>query len=169
MTFLNINSMYNVFRNSVRKNPVRVSRMLTRRTLVLAVLSTAATVSAGWAHSVEANPVGVERQMLYQIPLPNFPDQMVTALTIEIAPGAEVGPHRHGGFVYVYLLQGTVRSQMEGEDVIEYVAGQSWIERTDALHTQTVNPSLTEPAKFLAVIYSDTNAVVTKPAGAANR
>lgn len=79
----------------------------------------------------------------------------MTALTVEIAPGAVVGPHRHGGCVYVYLLQGRVRSQMEGEDPVEYSARQNWIEPTGGLHKHTENPSKTEPAKFLAVIYSE--------------
>ena len=87
----------------------------------------------------------------------------MTALTIEIAPGAVVGPHRHGGFVYVYLLQGRMRSQMEGEDPVEYSAGQGWIEEAGAVHAHTENPSKTEPAKFLAVIYSKKGAVITLP------
>lgn len=127
-------------------------------------LFTAAISSASYADNIETSSASVDRQMLYQAPLPNFPDQMVTALTIEIAPGAVVGPHHHGGFVYVYLLEGRIRTQMENEVAVEYVAGQSWIENQDALHSHTSNPSTTEPAKFLAVVYSAVSAQITKPA-----
>jgi len=127
-------------------------------------LFTAAISSASYADSIETSSASVDRQMLYQAPLPNFPNQMVTALTIEIAPGAVVGPHRHGGFVYVYLLEGRIRTQMENEVAVEYVAGQSWIENQDALHSHTSNPSRTEPAKFLAVVYSAVSAQITKSA-----
>lgn len=125
-------------------------------------------LSAGFAAAHNANDAkpgnpGVERRLLHQTPLPDFPEHIMTALTVELAPGAVVGPHRHGGFVYVYLLQGQIRSQMEGEDPVDYVAGQSWIELSEALHSQTVNLSTTEPAKFLAVIYSEADAVITRP------
>ncbi len=117
----------------------------------------------GYAHDSKRGNPGVHREMLHQSILPDFPDYIVTALTVEIAPGAVVGPHRHGGFVYVYLLQGRISSQMEGGDPVEYSPGQSWIEPAGALHKHTENPSKTEPAKFLAVIYSEENAVITQP------
>ncbi len=116
-----------------------------------------------YAQDAKRGAPGVHRELLHQSTLPDFPDHIVTALTVEIAPGAVVGPHRHGGFVYVYLLQGRIRSQMKGEDPVEYSAGQSWIEPAGALHKHTENPSKTEPAKFLAVIYSEENAVITQP------
>lgn len=101
--------------------------------------------------------------MLNRLPLPDLPGYMMTALTVELAPGVEVGPHRHGGFVYVYLLEGRIVSQMDGEEPVEYVAGESWTEPAHALHRQTVNPSKTESSKFLAIIYSEEKAVITQP------
>ncbi len=117
----------------------------------------------GYAHDAKRGQPDIHRELLHQSTLPDFPDHIVTALTVEIAPGAVVGPHRHGGFVYVYLLQGRIRSHMKGEDPVEYSPGQSWIEPVGALHKHTENPSKTEPAKFLAVIYSEENAVITQP------
>lgn len=117
----------------------------------------------GYADGAKPGAVGVQHEMLHQSALPDLPGHIVTALTVEVAPGTVVGPHRHGGFVYVYLLQGRIRSQMEGEDPVEYSAGQSWIELGGALHQHTENPSETEPAKFLAVVYSEDDAVITQP------
>jgi quercetin dioxygenase-like cupin family protein len=117
----------------------------------------------GYSHDAKRGAPGVKRELLHQSTLPDLPDHIVTALTIEVAPRAVVGPHRHGGYVYVYLLQGRIRSQMEGQDPVEYSAGQSWIEPADALHKRTENPSETEPAKFLAVVYSAKDAVITQP------
>lgn len=119
----------------------------------------------GYAHDAGPNNPDVRRELLSRTPLPDFPGRIVTALTVELAPGAVVGPHRHGGFVYVYLLQGSIRSHMEGEEPAEYMAGQSWIEPANALHTRTENSSTTEPAKFLAVVYSERDAVITQPEG----
>ncbi|AHD03332.1 cupin domain-containing protein [Leisingera methylohalidivorans] len=121
------------------------------------------TVAAGNAHDAKPGIAGVQRELLRQMPLPDSPGRFVTALTIELAPGAVVGPHRHGGFVYVYLLEGRIRSQLEGQNPVEYSSGQSWTEPAEVLHRRTENPSTTEPAKFLAVIYSDADAVITRP------
>lgn len=130
--------------------------------LLFCIIAIAAPMK-GDADEAKPGTLGVHREMLHQSALPNFPDQIVTAMTIEVAPSAIVGPHRHGGFVYVYLLEGRLLSQMEGEEPVEYSAGQSWIELAGDLHKHTENPSKTEPAKFLAVIYSEKDAVVTQP------
>jgi len=128
-----------------------------------AIASMVIAVAEGGAHDAKPGIPGVGRDLLIQMPLPDFPGRIMTALTVELAPGAVVGPHRHGGFVYVYLLQGRIRSQLEGEDPVEYNAGQSWTEPAEVLHSRTENPSTTVPAKFLAVIYSEADAVITRP------
>jgi quercetin dioxygenase-like cupin family protein len=120
---------------------------------------------ANYASDAQAADSGVNRELLIKEPLPDFPGRVVTALTIELAPGTVVAPHRHGGFVYVYLLEGRVRSQLKGEPPKEYVAGQSWIEPAGILHSKTENLSNTETAKFLAVIYSEVDATITQPEG----
>ncbi len=120
---------------------------------------------ADYAPDAQAADSGVSRVLLIKEPLPDFPGRVVTALTVEIAPGTVVGPHRHGGLVYVYLLEGRVRSQLNGEAAKEYVAGQSWIEPAGVLHSKTENLSHTEPARFLAVIYSKADATITQPEG----
>ncbi|MGJ8628253.1 MAG: cupin domain-containing protein [Sulfitobacter sp.] len=136
---------------------------LNLRSLLLFCLIAIAVPMKGYADDGKHGAAGVHRELLHQSALPDIPDHIVTALTIEIAPGSVVGAHRHGGFVYVYLLEGRMRSQMEGEEPVEYSAGQSWIEQAGALHTHTENPSKTDPAKFLAVIYSKEDAVITQP------
>lgn len=122
-------------------------------------------VFANYAADAQAADSGVSRELLIKEPLPDFPGRVVTALTIELAPGTVVGPHTHGGLVYVYLLEGRVRSQLNGEASKDYVAGQSWIEPAGIIHSNTENLSDTEPAKFLAVIYSKVDAIITQPEG----
>ena len=70
-------------------------------------------------------------------------------------------PHRHGqAFVYAYVLQGTIRSQLEGQPAQNYVAGQSWHEDPGSHHVLTENPSTTEPARLLVVFVADTGAAL---------
>jgi hypothetical protein len=49
---------------------------------------------------------------------------------VDYRPGGLSAPHRHpaSGFVFAYALSGTIRSQVEGEPLRVYRAGQSWIE-----------------------------------------
>lgn len=130
--------------------------------LALAALVVTGT-SVAIAHDAKKAPEGVSRELLAKESIPELPGQVLTSVTVELAPGAIVGPHRHGGFVYVYLLQGRMRSQLMDEAPVEYVAGQSWIEPMGVLHRKTENPSATEPAKFLAVIIGEADAVITQP------
>jgi quercetin dioxygenase-like cupin family protein len=66
-------------------------------------------------------------------------------------------PHRHGNaFVYAYVLEGAVRSQLEGEPMRTYHQGENWIEQPGAHHVATENVSNTEPAKLLVVFVSTT-------------
>lgn len=148
---------------SNKQEPIWQRSRLNLNNFLFFCLIAIAVPMKGYAHDAKQGAPGVHRELLHQSVLPDVPDYIVTALTIELAPGAVVGPHRHGGFVYVYLLEGRMRSQMEGEDPVEYSAGQSWIEPAGDLHKHTENPSKTEPAKFLAVIYSAENAVITQP------
>jgi quercetin dioxygenase-like cupin family protein len=150
-------------KQSKNQNMVRLCSKLNFSRFLIFCLFSIAVPMKGYTHDAQCGAPGVKRELLHQSTLPDMPDHIVTALTIEVAPGAVVGPHRHGGYVYVYLLQGRILSQMEGEEAVEYSAGQSWIEPAGALHKRTENPSETEPAKFLAVIYSAENAVITQP------
>jgi quercetin dioxygenase-like cupin family protein len=93
--------------------------------------------------------------------LPNDPGRSLTAVVAAFAPGAKAASHRHAGIVFAYVLEGTVRSQLKGGDVIEYRAGQSWVEPPGATHTLTENPSRTMPARLLAVFVAPTGARLT--------
>ena len=66
-------------------------------------------------------------------------------------------PHRHGSaFVYAYVLEGTVRSQLAGEPVRTYHQGENWVEQPGAHHLLTENTSRAKPAKLLVVFISKT-------------
>lgn len=93
--------------------------------------------------------------------LPNDPGRSLTAVVVELAPGAQVASHHHAGIVFAYVLEGTVRSQLNGGEIIEYRAGQNWVEPPGATHTLTENPSQTKPARLLAVFVAPIEAQLT--------
>lgn len=111
------------------------------------------------AHAAE--PHGAAETPVMQQSLPNVPGSSLTAVVVQLAPGARVPAHHHAGFVFAYVLAGTVRSQLNGGTAIDYAVGQSWVEPPGTEHTLTANPSGTEPARLLAVFVAPTGAELT--------
>ncbi|TMR20187.1 cupin domain-containing protein [Nonomuraea turkmeniaca] len=89
--------------------------------------------------------------------LPNVKGKTFTSAIADFPPAARAVPHRHGkAFVYAYVLEGTVRSQLSGEPVRTYRRGENWVEPPGAHHVLTENTSRTKPAKLLVIFISDT-------------
>lgn len=94
---------------------------------------------------------------LLQQALPNVKGKTFTSLIVDFPPNARAMPHRHGqAFVYAYVLEGTVRSQLAGEPVRTYHQGDNWVEPPGAHHLLTENTSPTKQARLLVVFVSNT-------------
>lgn len=138
-------------------------RRLLSLSLVLALAAgTIWAPGAPDAHEAPSGAADITRRLLSRDAIPSLPDNVLTALTVELAPGALAAPHRHDGFLFVYLLEGRVRSQLEGEPPKDYSAGDSWIEPAGVLHKLTQNLSESEPAKLLVVIVSAEDAEIRR-------
>lgn len=123
----------------------RFATMLTVLTLAIAV----APVSAEPIKTETATP-------LMQQELPNVPGKSFTSAIVTFPPGSSAAPHRHGqAFVFAYVLEGTVRSQLGDEPVRIYTIGQSWSEPPGAHHVVTENVSAILPAKLLVIFIGD--------------
>lgn len=89
--------------------------------------------------------------------LPNVQGKTFTSAIVTLPPGARAAPHRHGdAFVFAYVLDGTVRSQLEGQPVTTFRQGENWVEQPGAHHVLTENTSATERARLLVVFVSNT-------------
>jgi quercetin dioxygenase-like cupin family protein len=96
---------------------------------------------------------------LLQQALPNVQGKTFTSAIVDFPPGARAAPHRHGeAFVYAYVLEGTVRSQLDDKPVSTYHQGENWVEQPGAHHVLTENTSSTERARLLVVFVADTGA-----------
>ncbi|WP_326834064.1 cupin domain-containing protein [Amycolatopsis rhabdoformis] len=96
---------------------------------------------------------------LLQQALPNANGKNFTSAIVTFPPGARAAAHRHGdAFVYAYVLDGTVRSQLEGQPVSTFHQGQNWIEQPGSHHVLTENTSTTEQARLLVVFVADPGA-----------
>ena len=67
-------------------------------------------------------------------PIPNLPGKTLTSVIVDYPPGAKSLPHRHArsAFIYAFVVSGDIRSQVEGEPVRIYHAGDSWAEAPGA-------------------------------------
>jgi quercetin dioxygenase-like cupin family protein len=94
---------------------------------------------------------------LFEQVLPNAPGKTFTSAIVTFPPAARAVPHRHGdAFVYAYVLDGAVSSQLEGAPAHVYHRGENWSELPGAHHVATENTSSTEPAKLLVIFIGTT-------------
>jgi quercetin dioxygenase-like cupin family protein len=132
--------------------------MIRVRATVGALTAVTALAVGGGASSAQPAQVPPSETLapLLERELPNVPGKTFTSATVTFPPAARAVPHRHGdAFVYAYVLEGTVSSQLEGRPDRVYHHGESWSEDPGAHHLSTANTSSTEPAKLLVVFIAD--------------
>ena len=121
--------------------------------------ATALTIipSALQAHGEPAKNSTVAQTFTGEIP--TIPGKSLTAVTVSYEPGASSAGHRHpdSAYIWAYVMEGAVRSQIEGEPPRVYQAGEYFIENPGAHHLRSENASKTKPAKLLAVFVVDTS------------
>lgn len=90
-------------------------------------------------------------------PIPNAPGKRLVAVVVEYPPSARSVPHRHAGsaFIYAYVLEGEIRSQVDDEPVRVYRPGEGWFEPPGAHHRVSENASDTRSARLLAIFVVD--------------
>ena len=103
----------------------------------------------------------ISRQVIQSAVLNNIEGHKLVSIIVNLEPGAVAPPHVHGGFVFVYVLEGVVQSQLDDGEVLEYQTADSWIEPAGVVHTLTRNPSTEDPAKILAVFVAGAHAELT--------
>ena len=120
--------------------------------------NTTTTVATAVASTTSEPPTEAFKPLLQQ-ELPNVKGKSFTSATVSFPPGAKALPHRHGqAFVFAYVLQGSVRSEIEGQPTKTFRAGEYWVENPGAHHVRTENVSTTKPAKLLVTFVADTGA-----------
>jgi quercetin dioxygenase-like cupin family protein len=72
---------------------------------------------------------------------------------VELPPADDgLGPHRHSGPVFGYMLEGSMLFELEGEEPTKLTAGQAfWEPGGDVVHYQMRNLDATGWTRFLAV------------------
>ena len=69
--------------------------------------------------------------------------------TVDFAPGEVSEPHRHNADLFVYVLEGSVITQLKGGSPQTVRAGEVFYEAPTDIHSVSRNASKTQPAKLL--------------------
>jgi quercetin dioxygenase-like cupin family protein len=75
-----------------------------------------------------------------------------TVVEVTFEPGKKDSPHRHGGPVFGYVLEGEYEHALDDEPVKKYKAADTFYEPSGALHRVARNPSGKTRTRVLAVV-----------------
>ena len=132
--------------------------MIVSRRDAVASLAVLLDLAASAAHA-QAPPAGgaAPRPPVFKRDLPNVSLEgwEVTVSHVDYPPGRVGQPHQHRGFLFAYVLEGSVVAQVIGEGVSDevrtYRTGEMFYEPIGATHQVSRNASDTQPARLLAI------------------
>ena len=138
--------------------------MMTRRDAVSA-LTVFAGLSATACDATAQTAVAPPRAPIkFDLPNLSMEDWEVTISHVDYAPGRVGSAHRHAGFVLAYVLKGEVMTRISGQGPAKiYKAGEMFFEPPGSVHEESANPSQTEPAQLLAMIFAKKGSTLTTP------
>jgi quercetin dioxygenase-like cupin family protein len=96
--------------------------------------------------------------------LADLPGKEGVMITVEYPPGSSDLIHRHKAHTFVYVLEGSVVTQVRGGKEVTLTPGQSFYEGPDDVHVVGRNASQTKPAKFVVFFVKDKGAPILVPA-----
>jgi quercetin dioxygenase-like cupin family protein len=104
-----------------------------------------------------ATSSGPRVRTVFTSPLPKMDGTHLKATLVEVnyGPGESSEPHTHPCPVIVYVLEGSLRTQVTGQPEAIYKAGQSFYEAPNGVHLVSANASKTDRARFLAYFVCD--------------
>src|SRR5436190_11895536 len=115
------------------------------------VVAAGLALAAGPAGQAASTGEGETVKRVRSQKLPNVPGKTLTVVQVDYRPGGFSAPRRHpaSGFVFAYGLSGTIRSQVEGEPLGVYSAGQTWTEPPNAHHIVRANERRIKLARLM--------------------
>lgn len=136
-----------------------------RRLLYVATAGCAVLLSGA---SVGADAPKANVNALMTKDLGGVPGKEVVVSTVEYVPGGASMPHRHDANTFVYVLEGSYTTQVDGGEKVTLGPGQMFYESPTDVHRVSANGSQTQPAKILVFMVKDkgkpgTRAVTTPP------
>jgi quercetin dioxygenase-like cupin family protein len=121
------------------------------------LLCAAVLLSHTAAAQAAANDKSEQARVAFAHQLPHLDggNLKVTIVEVTYGPGGSSPPHSHPCPVIGYVIAGALRTQVQGERVAIYRAGQTFYEAPNGVHQISANASTTRPVKFLAYFVCD--------------
>ena len=121
----------------------------------------AATLPA--SASLPAQKVSVKIVNKRELPAP-LGGMEATTVEVTIPPGASSSPHRHGGMVLGYVIEGDFSFAIDDQPAKVIPAGESFYEPPGARHTTSANRDASKTCRILATIIAEKGKDITTPA-----
>jgi len=137
---------------------------MTRRDAVCAFAAFANLIAAARDVAAQAPPPPPRGPIKFDLPNLSMDDWEVTISHVDYPPGRVGSAHRHAGFVLAYVLKGEVMTRISGQGPAKiYKVGEMFFEPPGSVHEESGNPSQTEPAQLLAMIFAKKGSTLTTP------
>ncbi|MFT0862184.1 cupin domain-containing protein [Ancylobacter sp. G4_0304] len=96
---------------------------------------------------------------VFDHPIPSVPGKSLRGVLVEYGPGGSSPSHTHAAsaFITATVIEGAVRSQINGGPEKVFRVGESFIEMPGDHHGVSANASDTAPSKLLAVFVVNTD------------
>ena len=108
------------------------------------------------AQAAKETPLMIKR-------LPDVPGKEALLEKVVLAPGQVASPHRHNADVFVYVLEGTIVTQLKGGLPRTLHAGEVFYESPTDIHNGSRNASSVDPATLLVFFVKKIGAAATFP------
>jgi quercetin dioxygenase-like cupin family protein len=102
-----------------------------------------------WSVTASAEPPPASVRPLLEHRIAAAPTLGLQLLEVSYPPGGATASHRHDAEVAVYVLEGHLRMQVAGGDVVTIGPGETFYETPSDVHVTSANASETEPARFI--------------------
>jgi quercetin dioxygenase-like cupin family protein len=137
---------------------------MSRRDAVSAFAVFAGLIAAARDAGAQAPAAPPRAAIKFDLPNLSMDDWEVTISHVDFPPGRVGSAHRHAGFVLAYVLKGEVMTRISGQGPAKvYKAGEMFFEPPGSVHEESGNPSQTEPAQLLAMIFAKKGSTLTTP------
>ena len=128
----------------------------------LALFAAVAAFSLAGVQGVAAHETKTVVKTLLKMPLAGIAGKEANVVLLDVGPGWKIGNHFHPGHVFVYMIQGSVKIEVEGEPTRILNTGDVLYELPDR-NMVANNVSSTKGAKFLVFQVGDIGEPLTVP------
>jgi quercetin dioxygenase-like cupin family protein len=126
------------------------------------IFTIALLLATGTAGAQEAPAEALVTELMTK-GLSDYPGKEAVVITVDYPPGGENPVHRHNAHAFVYVLEGSIVMGVRGAEPVTLTPGQTFYEGPEDIHTVSRNASLTEPARFLVVLFKNIDDPIVTP------